>query len=88
MGSGFFYIQLVLKAVVIVSMSFLALFIGMAVKSSKACIVSSFLLIFLTQANVGDFTMAGSAVFPAVLTVISLAAAVLTVCRAEKKDLI
>ena len=75
MGSGFFYIQLVLKAVVTVSMSFLALFIGMAVKSSKACIVSSFLLIFLTQANVGDFTMAGSAVFPAVLTVISLAAA-------------
>ncbi len=36
---------------------------------------SSFLLMFLTQANAGDFTMAGSAVFPAVLTAISLAAA-------------
>ena len=37
-----------LKSVVIVTMSFIALFIGMAMKSSKATIVSSFLLIFLT----------------------------------------
>lgn len=47
-----FYIQLILKSVVIVSMSFIALFVGIAMKSSKATIATSFLLIFLTQANI------------------------------------
>jgi len=57
-------------------------------KSSKAVIVTSFLLIFLTQANVGDFTLADNAVFPVILTLISLLFAFLSVCGAEKKDLI
>ena len=62
MGSSSFYIQLILKSFVIVSMSFIALFVGMAAKSSKAAIITSFLLIFLAQANVGDVTMADNAV--------------------------
>lgn len=82
-----FYLQLIAKSVAIVSMSFIALFIGLAMKSSKATIVSSFLLIILTQANVGDLTMANSAVFPAVLTLISLLFAFLSICNAETKDL-
>ena len=86
-GSLSFYIQLILKSVVIVSMSFIALFVGMAIKSSKATIVTSFLLIFLTQANIGDFTMAGNAVFPVILTTISLAFAVLSIVNVESKDL-
>lgn len=87
-GSLSFYIQLILKSGVIVSMSFIALFVGMALKSSKATIVTSFLLIFLTQANIGDFTMAGNAVFPVILTTISLAFAVLSIVNVESKDLI
>lgn len=86
-GSLSFYIQLILKSVVIVSISFIALFVGMAMKSSKATIVTSFLLIFLTQANVGDYTMADNAVFPAVLTVISLVFCILSLCNVEKRDL-
>ena len=86
-GSLSFYIQLILKSVVIVSMSFIALFVGMALKSSKATIVTSFLLIFLTQANIGDFTMAGNAVFPIILTAISLLFAALSIVNAESKDL-
>lgn len=86
-GSLSFYIQLILKSVVIVSMSFIALFVGMAIKSSKATIVTSFLLIFLTQANIGDFTMASNAVFPVILTTISLAFAVLSIVNVESKDL-
>ena len=82
-----FYIQLILKSVVIVSMSFIALFVGMALKSSKATIVTSFLLIFLTQANIGDFTMAGNAVFPIILTAISLLFAALSIINVESKDL-
>lgn len=74
-----FYIQLILKSVVIVSMSFIALFVGIAMKSSKATIITSFLLIFLTQANVGDFTLAGNVVIPLILTIISFGFVILSV---------
>ena len=87
MASMGFYVQLLLKAVVIVTMSFIALFIGMAMKSSKATIVSSFLLIFLTQANVGDFSLSDNAVLPAVLMVLSLVFAFLSIYNVETKDL-
>lgn len=83
-----FYVQLILKSAVIVSMSFIALFIGMALKSSKATIITSFLLIFLTQANVGDFTMANNAAFPVILTVISFGFAILSIYNVERKDLL
>ena len=87
-GSLSFYVQLILKSVVIVSMSFIALFVGMALKSSKATIITSFLLIFLTQGTVGDFTMANNAVFPVVLTIISFCFAALSICNVESRDLI
>ena len=87
-GSVSFYIQLILKSFVIVSMGFIALFVGMAAKSSKATIITSFLLIFLTQANVGDFTMSDNAVFPLVLTTVSFGFAVLSICNVENKDLL
>lgn len=87
MGSLSFYVQLIVKSVVIVSMSFIALFVGMAVKSSKAVIVTSFLLILLTQANIGDYTLADNAMFPLILTMISFAFAALSICRAESVDL-
>ena len=63
-------------------------FVGMAAKSSKAVIITSFLLIFLTQANVGDFTMADNAVFPLVLTAVSFGFAVLSICNVENKDVL
>ena len=87
MASIGFYIQLLLKSVVIVTMSFIALFIGMAMKSSKATIVSSFLLIFLTQANVGDFSLADNAILPVVLMILSLIFAFLSIYNVETKDL-
>lgn len=87
MGSVSFYIRLLLKSFVIVSMSFIALFVGMALKSSKAAIVTSFLLVFLTQANVGDFTMADNAVFPLILTAVSFGFALLSIHNVENKDL-
>ena len=87
MASASFYVQLILKSIVIVSMSFIALFIGLAMKSSKATIISSFFLIFLTQANIGDFTLKDNLVFPVILTGISVVFAVLFVCHAETKDL-
>ena len=88
MGSISFYIRLILKSFVMVSVSFIALFVGMVMKSSKAAIITSFLLIFLIQANVGDFTMADSVVFPLVLTAVSFGFAVLSIYKVENKDLL
>ena len=85
-GVGF-YLQLLVKSAVIVTMGFIALFVGLAMKSSKATIVTSFLLIFLTQASIGDLTMANQAAFPLILTLISLAAAFFSVSLAETDDL-
>ncbi len=61
-----------MKSVVTVSISFIALFIGLKMKSSMAAIITSLLLVLLTQANIGDFLLAGNLVFPVILTVISL----------------
>ncbi len=82
-----FYVQLLLKAAVIVTMGFIALFVGLAMKSSNATIVTSFLLIFLTQANVGDFTLSDQAIFPLILTAVSLLFMFLSICKVEQKDL-
>ena len=87
MTSFGFYVQLIVKSIVIVSMSFIALFVGLAMKSSKAVIISSFLLILLTQANIGDLTMANNAAFPVILTIVSLVFAFLSICKAENVDL-
>lgn len=87
MDSLDFYIQLLMKSAVTVTMSFIALFIGMALKSSRAVIISSFLLILLTQANIGELTLAGNGVFPLILTIISLLFAFLSIVGAETLDL-
>ncbi len=88
MGDLSFYVQLLIKSVVIVSVSFIALFVGMKMRSSKAAIVASFILVLLTQANIGDFSLAGNLVFPVILTVVSLVFAVLSVVKVETKDLL
>lgn len=87
MGSLEFWVQLILKSAVIVTVGFIALYVGLLLKSSKATIIASFLLILLTQANVGDLTLADNQIFPAALTVISLVFAFLSVRGVEKKDL-
>lgn len=87
MGEPAFYVQLLLKSVVIVSMGFIALFVGLALKSSKATILTSFVLVLLTQANIGDYTMADSVVFPLILTVLSLFFAFLSIHHVEVRDL-
>ena len=87
MASAGFYMQLIAKSIVIVTMSFISLFVGLKMKSSKAAIISSFLLILLTQANLGDLTMRDNAIFPVILTIISLIFAFLSVYSVETKDL-
>ncbi len=88
MGSVGFYIQLVTKSAVIVSMGFIALFVGLKMRSQAAVIVASFVLILLTQANIGDYSLAGNAVVPLLLVAASAVFAVLSVWNVEKRDLL
>ena len=85
MTRGAFYGQLLLRSAVTVTEGFIALFAGLALHSARAAIVTSFLLVLLTQGNIGSFTMADSAVFPAVLTGISLLCVLLSLRGAETR---
>ena len=83
-----FYVQLILKSIVTVSVSFIALFVGLAMKSSKATIITSFLLIFLLQGSIGDFSLSGNIVFPIILIIVSLLCIFLSLRNVETKDLL
>ena len=87
MADPYFYIQLLAKSFVTISMGFIALFAGLLLKSSKAAVVASFLLLVFTEANIGDFSLAGNSLFPVILTVFSFIFAGLSVCNAETRDL-
>lgn len=87
MTSASFYVQLVLKSVVTVSVSFIALFVGLAMKSSKAVLVTSFLLIFLLQGSIGDYSLSGNMVFPIMIILVSLLCVFLSLRNVEVKDL-
>lgn len=81
-----FYIQLLIRSAATISISLLALLIGMIAKSSKVTVISSFLLIILMQGNVGGATLKDNLAVPIVLLAISVLAAILMVQRVEKKD--
>lgn len=83
-----FYAQIILKAAVTVSIGFIALLVGRILKSSKATIISSFLLFFLLNGTIGDFTLADNIAFPFVLTAVAIISAFLSVLNVETRDVI
>ncbi len=84
--SGGFYIQLILKSVLTVSLGFIALFIGTLMKSSKAAIIVSFLLFLVMNGTVGDFSLRDNAVMPIVLMVSSVICVLAEVSGIERRD--
>lgn len=81
-----FYSQLLIRSAATISISLLALLIGMIAKSSKVTVISSFLLIILMQGNVGGATLKDNLAVPIVFMAISVLAAILIVQRVEKRD--
>ena len=69
-----------------VSISFLALPVGLHLKSSKAAIIAGLIIIFGTQGNLGSYTLMYNLPFYGVLLVLAFAAIVLSVYPVEKKD--
>lgn len=83
---GTFYLMMFIKSVMTVSISFMALYAGLLMKSSKAAMIASFLLIILMQGNVGGVTLRNQAALPLMLTALSFVFAGLSVLRADGQD--
>lgn len=82
-----FYIQITLKSAVTITLGFIALFIGRLMNSSKAAIITAFLLFTVMNGTVGNFTVRDNAIVPLTLVIISLVCAYLSVYKVEVKDL-
>ena len=87
MTSVSFYIQIILKTVLTVSLGFITLYIGKKMRSSKAAIISSFLLFFVMNGNIGDLTLRKNIILPLLLLGVSLICAFLTIRNVEKEDI-
>lgn len=83
-----FYTIVVLNSVMTISISLIALFIGMIKKSPVSTVVSSFFLVALLNGNIGGFSFAGNVLIPIVLTIISVVFAFISINDVEKKDVI
>lgn len=81
-----FYIEIFLSSAAMVSISCLALPIGLKMKSSRAVIITSVLITCLTQGNIGALTLTNNVPFYAALLLLSFVAIFLSVHRAEVTD--
>lgn len=86
LGSGMFYVQILADSAVMISISFVALPVGMYLKSSKAAIIAGVVIVCFTQGNIGSYTLMGNIPFYTVLMVISAVSVFLALYRVETRD--
>ncbi len=87
-GELSFWLDMVLSSAAMVSISFIALPIGLKMKSSKAAIVASVIIVCFTQGNIGKATLMNNMPFYAMLFVAAAVSVYLSVCNVETKDLL
>ncbi|MDE6621985.1 MAG: ABC transporter permease [Lachnospiraceae bacterium] len=86
-GELSFWLDILLGSAVMVSISYIALPIGVQLKSSKATIIASVIIVCLTQGNVGSVRLVNNIPFIVILFVISVLSVYLSVYNVETKDL-
>ena len=86
LGSGAFYVRILVDSAVMISIGFVSLLVGMLTKLSKATIIAGVVVVCLTQGNIGSYTLTGNIPFYAVLLCISAASVILSLCRVETRD--
>lgn len=82
-----FWLDMLLGSAAMVSISYIALPIGLLMKSSKAAIVTAVVITFLTQGNIGSATLVNNLAFYGMLLVIAAWAVFLSLHRVEVRDL-
>lgn len=81
------YVQMILKTILTVTLSLIPLYVGRQLKSSKAAIISSFLIFSVMNGTIGDLTLSGSFILPILMFAAALVCGFLTIFRAEQEDL-
>lgn len=59
LGKAEFWLVMILESAAKVSISYIALAVGMKMRSSKAVIVASVIVVCITQGNIGSMTLGG-----------------------------
>lgn len=85
-GSWLFWVEIFLSAAAMISISFLALPVGMKMRSSRATVVTAVIVVCFTQGNIGEFTLADSVPFYTLLFALSVLSVFLTIYNVEEKD--
>lgn len=86
LGEPSFWLDAVLSSAAMVSISFIALPVGLQMKSSKAAIVAAVVIVCLTQGGIGSATLANNMTFYAILFVVAVISVWLSVWRVETRD--
>lgn len=82
-----FYLQIIISSIIMISICFVTLLIGIIMKSVKATIISSVILVCFTQGNIGQYTLMGNIKFYFALLVLSILSVCLTIYEFERKDI-
>lgn len=83
-----FWLEILLGSAAIVSISYISLLIGLKMRSSKATIVSSVVIVCLTQGNIGSATLANNIPFFVILFAAAIVSVHLSIYNVETKDLL
>lgn len=81
-----FWLNIIISSMAMVSVSFIALFVGLKMKSGKAAIIASVIIVCVTQGNIGVYTLVGNIPFYILLFVLAVLSVYLSVYNAETKD--
>ena len=82
----FFYVQMLVGSAVMVSVSFLALPVGLMARSSKAAVIASVVVVCFTQGQIGQYTLVNNIGFHALLLALWAVAVFLTLRGVETRD--
>lgn len=85
-GEFSFHLGIFLSSAAMVSISYISLLVGLKMKSSKATIVTSIIIVCFTQGNIGAFSLVGSLPFYALLLILSFISVYLSIQNVETKD--
>lgn len=81
-----FWVDILLGSAAMVSISYIALPIGLKMKSSRAAIVAAVIIVCFTQGNIGTFTLVNNMFFYALLLAAAVIAVFLSVRNVEVRD--
>lgn len=86
-GALSFWLNILIGSAAMVSISYIALPVGLLMKSSKAAIVAAVIIMLLTQGNIGKATLVNNIPFYGILLFLAVWAVFLSMHGVEIKDL-